>query len=48
MNPPTTNWGTDEQSIFLFLMDAGLLTSVKYIRHLQTDNITLLMHNPFI
>jgi hypothetical protein len=40
--------GKDKPSICLFLMDAGLLTSVKYTRHLQTDNITLLMYKPFI
>jgi hypothetical protein len=54
MRKPTQNninksipWGKDEQSIFLFLMDAGLLTSVKYTRHLQYDNITLLVYKPF-
>ena len=43
-----TTLGKDKPSICLFLMDAGLLTSVKYTRHLQTDNITLLMYKPFI
>jgi hypothetical protein len=28
-------------------MDAGLPASLKYTRHLQTDNITLLMYKPF-
>ena len=40
--------GKDEQNIFLFLMDAGLLISVKYTRHFQTDNIRILMYKPFI
>jgi hypothetical protein len=40
--------GKDEQNIFLFLMDAELLISVKYTRHFQTDNIRILMYKPFI
>ena len=43
-----TTWGKDEQSIVLFLMDAGLLTLVNYARHLQYDNITLLTYKLFI
>jgi hypothetical protein len=37
----------DKPNICLFLMDAGLLASLKYTRHLQTDNITLLIYKPF-